>query len=133
MRRTSIVTIADESRDNGKAFLLTEMSASQAERWAMRALMALAKSGVEVPDDVRSMGMSAVAALGFQALAGINFTDAEPLLEEMFTCVQIVPDPKRPEVRRAMVEDDIEEVMTRLKLRKEVFALHADFFPKGKP
>lgn len=127
-RRTQSYTVTDEGRDLGKVFVITEMPASQAERWAMRALMALAQSGLDLPDDVQAMGMAGVAALGFQALAGIDFEKAEPLLQEMFECVKVVPDPSRTEVVRSLIETDVEEVVTRLKLRKEIFSLHVDFF-----
>ena len=40
-RKTKIVTIAAEGRDYGKSYLLTEMPALKAEKWATRAMMAL--------------------------------------------------------------------------------------------
>jgi hypothetical protein len=126
-RRTADITITAEGRDRGKVFRLTEMSARQAEEWATRALIALAKSGVEIPDDIVNRGLAGVAALGFMALRGLSFSDAKPLLDEMMTCVLFVPDPKRPAVARNLVEDDIEEVGTFFEIRKEVFQLHVDF------
>lgn len=128
MRKQATVSIQDEGRDQGKTYLLTEMPASQAERWAIRALMSLAKSGLEIPDNAQEMGMAAIAAMGFTALANIPFEDAGPLLDEMMACVQIIPDPARPQVVRPLIEDDIEEVRTRLMLRRDVFDLHTGFF-----
>jgi hypothetical protein len=52
---------------------------------------------------------------------------AEPLLDELLTCVEFMPDPARPEVVRSLIDDDIEEVATIFKLQKEVLALHVDF------
>ena len=49
-RTVSNYTVTDEGRDNGKVFVLTEMPASRAESWAMRALLALMAGGVEVPE-----------------------------------------------------------------------------------
>ena len=43
-------------------------------------------------------------------------------------CVQAVPDPANQSVKRNLIDDDTEEVITRLKLRSEVFKLHVDFF-----
>ena len=52
-RRQVAVTISDpKSRDNGKTFRVTEMSADRAERWAIRCLLALANAGAKVPDEV---------------------------------------------------------------------------------
>ena len=93
----------------------------------MRAFLGLAKSGVEIPENISEAGMAGIATLGFRALSGITFDLLEPLLDEMFECVSLIPDPSRPQVVRALIEDDIEEVGTRLRLRKEVFALHVDF------
>jgi hypothetical protein len=127
MRKTVIVTIDAAGRDAGKVFLLREMPASQAEKWAARAFLAMARSGIDIPDDVASAGLAGIAAVGLKAIGGLGFAEAEPLMDEMFACVQIVPDPARPGVVRALVEDDIEEIATRLRLRKEVFGLHVDF------
>jgi len=134
-RKTKIVQISDENRDKGKCFLIREMPATQAEKWAARAFLALAKSGVEIPDDIANAGLAGIAAMGIRALGGMTFADAEPLLDEMFnSCVAVIPDPAKPEIFRgaggigALIEDDIEEVATRLKLRKEVFSLHTGFF-----
>lgn len=133
MRKTQTVLIEAEGRDKGKMFSLTEMAPSQAEKWAFRALLALAKSGVEVPDNIASSGLAGVAQLGVKAFSGLNYEDAEPLLDEMFAMVSYIPDPTKPIVKRGyggvgpLIEDDIEEVMTRLQLRKELFALHLNF------
>ena len=124
-RKVVTVTIPQEGRDKGKAFLLTEMSASQAEKWALRALLALSRAGFEIPDG--AAGMAGIAQVGFQAFGRVDFHDAEPLLDEMFTCLKCVPDPNKPEITRPLVDDDIEEVQTRIYLRGEIFRLHVDF------
>src|ERR1700692_944296 len=126
MRKTKIVTITAEGRDLGKIFLLTEMSAHQAERWAMRALMAVADAGVDLPEAALGAGMAGIAALGIRAIFRVPFALAAPLMDEMMDCVQIVPDPRKPFPRRPE-QDDIEEVATRLLLRSEVFELHTGF------
>ena len=131
MRKTLDITIEAEGRDRGKTFRLTEMPASRAERWAARAFMAMAKSGVELPDNIRDAGFAGIAAIGFRALGAISFEEARPLLDEMFECVMFVPDASRPGVVRHLVEDDIEEVQTRLSLRRDIFKLHTDFFTAG--
>ena len=51
MRKTKLITIESDNRDNGKSYLITEMSASQVEKWAAKAFFALAKSGFEIPDE----------------------------------------------------------------------------------
>jgi hypothetical protein len=132
-RKTEVVRITEEGRDYGKQFLLKEMSASQAEKWAVKLFLALSRSGVDIADDVAKAGLAGVAALGFKMLGGMHFADAEPLLDEMFQCVQVMPNPQHPEIVRALIDlggdgDDIEEVKTRITLRSAVFNLHASFF-----
>lgn len=132
-RKTLTVTVSAEGRDNGKAFLLTEMPAAQAEEWGARALLALMRSGVEVPDNVASIGLAGIAVLGIRALSGLEWSLAKPLFDEMWTCVQIIPDPAKPGVVRGLVDSDIEEVKTRLFLRKEILNLHIEFFTDAAP
>jgi hypothetical protein len=126
-RKVLTVTIPHEGRDKGKVFIVTEMPATQAEKWAARAFFAIAKSDVEIPDDISGTGMAGIAALGIRAFGKMDFNDAEPLLDEMFQCIKIMPDPMKPEVVRGLIEDDIEEVRTRYELRKETIKLHINF------
>jgi hypothetical protein len=133
-RRTKLVTVTDEGRDKGKRFLITEMPASQGESWAFRVLLALTNNNVQVPG--AETGMSGLAELGIKGmirgLSGLPWFVAEPLLQEMFQCIQACPDPKNPSFVRALEpaesgDYDIEEIWTRVMLRKEIFQLHVDF------
>lgn len=127
-RKETFITIDTNGRDQGKVFYIKEMAASQAEWWAMRALMAMGRGGVEIPDNLRSMGMAAMAVEGLKAVSKIPPEEARPLLDELMMCVQAVPNPADKSVVRPLIESDIEEVATRLNLRAEVFKLHVDFF-----
>jgi hypothetical protein len=124
-RKQANVTIDGNGRDAGKVFVLTELSAAAAETWAARAMFAMLNAGVAIPDNIAQAGLAGIAALGVNALSKLSFDAAKPLLDEMFDCVQIQPSPK---VVRALVDDDIEDVSTRLVLRREIFKLHIDFF-----
>lgn len=132
-RSTVNYTVTDDGRDFGKVFVLTEMPASKAESWAMRALLALMASGVEVPEGFDRMGMAAMAEVGIRALSGLKWEVAEPLLAEMMECVQVMPDPGKPHVVRRLIEEDIEEVATRVKIRAEVWKLHTGFLKAAAP
>lgn len=114
-----------ENRDHGKKFLLTEMSALRAEKWAMRLTLALTRAGFDVPEGATSW--ASILAFGImKGIGSLAWTDAEPLLDEMMACIQIVEDTIGP---RTPTEFDIEEVSTRLLLRSEVFELHSNFSP----
>ena len=128
MRKTKHITITDEGRDKGKVYLLTEMPATQAEKWAVRAFLALAKSGIDVPENAAGAGFAGLAVVGFRALTGVSFHEAEPLMDEMMDCVKIVRDPANPLLAYPIqMEEDIEEVATLWKLRESLFELHTGF------
>ena len=128
MRREHVVIIpANGGRDAGKAFHLTEMPAAQTEKWALRAMMGLIKGGMEIPDEIVGSGIAGIATLGLTAFGRMDFEIAEPLLDEMFNCIKIYGTPGKEETIRFLVENDIMEVGTRIRLRQEVFALHVGF------
>ena len=127
-RKQATVTIPFEGRDQGKIFVLTEMPASRGERWAQRVLLAMARAGVSVAE---GGGMAALAVAGMQAFGAISFEEASMLADELMACVTFIPDPvKFPRTARPLIEEDIEEIRTRLHLKSEVFTLHTGFsFP----
>lgn len=134
MRRQKTYTVTADGRDKDKSFLLTEMSAASAEEWAIQAFLALANENVDIGDIARETGMAGIAALGLQALGKLRYHNIKPLMDRMFDCVQALPSgPGRPELARGLVENDIEEVATRMALRLEVFSLHAGFSLPGAP
>jgi len=125
MARKETTFVAETGRDLGKQFLITEMPASQAENWAFQVILAVGNAGIEIPEGLASQGMSGLMAIGYMNLLKIPFDAAKPLLDEMMNCVQIIPSAN---IKRKLVEEDIEEVGTRLQLRKAIWNLHMDFF-----
>lgn len=126
-RRTKVFTVQDDkSRDNGKAYLITEMSAEAAEWWAFQVLQALLGSDAEIDFNAP---LAQMARQGLAALGKLPPEKARPLLEQMMDCVRV----KLPNTNdsRDMLSGDIEEVKTRIMLRKEVLELHLDFFVNG--
>lgn len=128
MARKELYYTETAGRDAGKVFYIREMSATQAEWWAIRAGMAMARSGVDLPENFADMGIAAMAGTGLKMVSQIPPTEAKPLLDELMECVQCVPDAANQNIKRRLIDDDIEEIATRLKLRAEVFKLHVDFF-----
>lgn len=132
-RKTLTYTVTAAGRDQGKAFLITEMSSAQSEEWAARALFTAMNCGVEIPDELLSSGLAGLAAIGVKSLARVPFDMAKPLFDQMMECVQIIPDRANAEFVRPLIDDDIEEVGTRLMLRKATLDLHMDFFRVAAP
>ncbi|NDK98625.1 hypothetical protein [Photorhabdus bodei] len=127
-RKETFITMNDDNRDKGKLFYIQEMPASQAEWWAIRALMVMGREWLDIPDNFRDLGMAALAVVGLKAISRIAPDEARPLLDELMTCVQMVPNPADKKIKRELIDSDIEEIVTRLKLRAEVLKLHVDFF-----
>lgn len=137
MRKSKTVVVQDEGRDKGKIFIIREAPAARAERWATRALLALARSGVDLPEGAASSGWAGMAYVGFQALSKLSFDEVQPLLDEMWECVTIQPDARNTITRPLFWGNpdgdgaDIDEITTMLMLRAEVFSLHANFSIPG--
>ena len=136
MRKSEIVTVPQfdgtSNRDRGNMFLLTEWSAAAAEKWGAKAILALNRSGGQIPMDLRGVGMEGVFILGVNTFLRGNIQADEiiPIFDELLECVKIVRDPKHPDVVTALAsDDDIEEVQTRLWLRSEVLRIHTGFSP----
>lgn len=132
-RKTLTYTVTADGRDKGKTYLITEMGSQQSEEWAARALFTAMNCGVEIPDELLSAGLAGLAALGLKSLSRVPFDMVKPLFDEMMGCVQIIPDRANPEFVRPLIADDIEEVSTRLVLRKATLDLHMDFFRVAAP
>lgn len=135
-RKTRVVVIPEDGgRDAGKTFVLTELPASQAEKWAAKVWLGMARSGSSLrpTEDDMAAGLAGVAAAlvrqGVSLFANMQWHDFEPLMDEMWQCVRIrdmLPGNK-PNVRQLFEDQDIEELSTRLLLRMEVLKLHMDF------
>ncbi|MGL4756300.1 MAG: hypothetical protein ACRCXB_28435 [Aeromonadaceae bacterium] len=130
MRRTETIEIKD-GRDAGKKYLITEMDAESAEWWAFRALQAIALADVDMGDMMKrdeqgqlQAPLSELATKGLKAIAGIPSSSAKPLLDEMMGCVSMIIPAGGT---RALMAGDIEDVTTRITLRKAVMGLHLGF------
>ena len=82
-RNTANITITDDTRDKGKVYVITEMPSAKSESWAARAIMAMIKSGIQLPPGFDRLGMAGLAEVGLQSISGLKWKDAEPLLQEM--------------------------------------------------
>lgn len=138
-RRTKIVTITSgtpqTNRDFNRRYLITEMPADKAERWAFQVLLALANASAKMPEEQLMAGLSGLNVTipqllvqGIRSLAGLRYEDAEPILNTMMSCVQFVPPGMETGIPLAAGDaSQIEEVSTRLTLRYEVLQLHLGF------
>lgn len=114
-----------ENRDAGKRYVLTEMTALRAERWARRAIGAMSRQELDVREEFGKLGFLGFYLLGLQALAGGDMDAIDGLMDEMLTCIKIQ---ESPEVIRPLGGDgDVWEISTLYLLRKELVELHMGF------
>jgi hypothetical protein len=130
VRNSELVRVPTSfGRDADKLFKITEMPASQSEKWALRLFIAMKGTSGEVPPEVMQMGMIAVAWRGLNTFLAAD-VDAEklmPLLDDMMVCVEAVRDKSRPDVAMQLIEEDIWEPRTRVWLRGEIVRVHTGF------
>lgn len=134
--RKELDFVADFGRDEGKTFRITEMSAMRAEKWCLRAFFALLNAGADIPDGLASQGFSGLMAMGpafLEAFARVPYESVVPLWDDLMTCVRYVPVANQPNLTRPLVDEDIDEVQTLMKLKKLVFDLHTEFLKTGSP
>ncbi len=117
--------IAGVGRDSARVYRITEMPAFRAEKWAIRALWLIAGTGSDLPESLDNVPFAEFVRRGFTALFKVDFKDAEPLLDELLLCAEMVT---KAGVRKLILNDDFEDPRTLLLLRKEIFSLHTDFF-----
>ena len=126
-RKTLEITIDDDNRDKGKTFYLEEMAIDAAEYWATRALAIITKHNIQIPDDAKSGGMAAIAAVGVQMLVNANIEESFPLMDELMACVTVHPDPSHPQLVRKLAPGDVEEIGTKMRLKFALLGLHLGF------
>jgi hypothetical protein len=137
MRKSVTIVIDKEGRDHGKHFLLTEAPAMKVELWAARAFNGLARANVQIPEEVRGSGVVGVFIMGIKMLVAMEWDVQQGLMNEMLECARYMPDPMKPEVLRPLIgpgsnpDGDVEEFLTIVHLREEIFALHAGFTLAG--
>lgn len=127
-RKTKDITI-DSGRDAGKSFRITEMPILQADKWAQRAIFAIARAGADTSSINMNGGMLEMARLALDVVGKIDPEVGGDLLDELLSCVQIIPTGGVP--RSLVIDSDIEDIKTLFVLRKEVLALHIDFLKSG--
>lgn len=129
-RRTKVVTIeAENGRDHGKTFLVTEMPSDAAEWWAIRVLQGILGANPDFDIDIFSAPLAKVAGFAFVGLARIPAEQLKPLMDEMKGCVSVLlPDGK---TTRNLLQNDVEDFMTWVELRKEVFEVLTGFSVGG--
>ncbi|EKN3779541.1 TPA: hypothetical protein ACPZPV_002273 [Yersinia enterocolitica] len=130
MARKEIVYIVDaEGRDNGKEFIITEMSAWDADSLAQDIFRAMGDSNYTgIPADVIAMGCAGLATVGLSVISASSPEVAHNLRDRLISTVEIVITHDGNRSRRQVKGSiDFEEVSTIRKLLDKVFQTNFDF------
>lgn len=153
MREEITVTLQDGERN--LTFRIRQMSAWKLERWIFRAVIQIARASGESVSDLsiedaqtalKKLAKGRDADSGAQKIVniigGLDYEEAEPLLDELLGCCKLIPDPSNPLMTMDMTEQtaegQIESPLTLIRLRVEAAKLNLSFFgdalksPKGK-
>lgn len=129
-RKVQSFTVEKANRDQGKTFIITEMSAEDAHEWAVKAIFGIMNAGVDMSDDLVQMGMGGIAMMGLKSLTKLPHSVARPLLDQMRECVQIKQELAIGGARKLM-PGDFEEAITIFELEKIAITMHIEPFITG--
>ena len=117
----------ETGRDAGKVFKVTEMPAFQMDRWATRALLVLGKAKKGGILTISSMSIEDLLS----SLSGVNYDEAEPLLQELLECCSFVKNGQSIVLKKDVIDGIIEDWTTLFKLRMEALTLCIGFLEQG--
>lgn len=130
MARKEIPFIVEtEGRDKGKEFLITEMSAWDADSLAQDIFRAMGDSNYSsIPADVIAMGCAGLATVGLSVISASSPEVARQLRDRLMSTVDIVitNDGQRQQ-RKVNGSLDFEEVSTIRSLLDKVFQVNFEF------
>lgn len=130
MARKEIPFIVEtEGRDKGKEFLITEMSAWDADSLAQDIFRAMGDSNYSsIPADVIAMGCAGLATVGLSVISASSPEVARQLRDRLMSTVDIViTNDGRRQQRKVNGSLDFEEVSTIRSLLDKVFQVNFDF------
>ena len=125
MRKETEITI-EEGRDKGKEFKITEMPATQADRWVTKTLCLFGHSGQSF-NVLAKMPLSGI----LDAFSKVDYEKAEPLLNELLACASFKKDGIFVAMKGSMVDSVVEDWTTIFRLRIEALKLVVGFLEQG--
>lgn len=121
--------VEEEGRDKGKEFLITEMSAWDADSLAQDIFRAMGDSNYSsIPADVIAMGCAGLATVGLSVISASSPEVARQLRDRLMSTVDIViTNDGKLQQRKVNGSLDFEEVSTIRSLLDKVFQVNFDF------
>lgn len=129
MTRKQITHIVESAgRDQGKEFLITEMSAWDADTLAQDIWRAMGDAKfTSIPADVIAMGSAGLATLGLSVLSASKPEVAAAMRDKLLGTVEVVITSEIGQQVRKVLPIDFEEVQTIRQLMDKVFEVNFGF------
>ncbi|EOV3349163.1 hypothetical protein ACONGJ_003521 [Edwardsiella piscicida] len=128
MRKQITYIVEDNNRDRGKEFIITEMSAWDADEMAQDLFRSMGESNFTgVPPDVIAMGCAGLATLGMNVLSVAPPEVSRNLRDRLISTVEVVIRHDGGQKIRKVIPEDFEEVETIRKLLDRVFEANFSF------
>lgn len=129
MARKEITFTATDGRDEGKEFIITEMSAWDADSLAQDIFRAMGESNYTgIPADVIAMGCAGLATLGLSVISASSPDVAHKLRDRLMSTVEIVITHEgNRNKRKVNGAIDFEEVSTIRTAIDKAFQVNFDF------
>ena len=121
--------VTEEGRDKGKEFIITEMSAWDADTLSQDIFRAMGDSNYTgIPPDVIAMGCAGLATVGLSVLSASSPDVAHKLRDTLMSTVDIVVTHEgQRNQRKVNGTIDFEEVSTIRAVLDKVFQVNFDF------
>lgn len=121
--------VEEEGRDKGKEFIITEMSAWDADTLSQDLFRAMGDSNYTgIPADVIAMGCAGLATIGLSVLSASSPAIATMLRDKLMATVEIVITAEgQRNQRKVNGTIDFEEVSTIRAVMDKVFQTNFDF------
>ncbi|MBP8542014.1 MULTISPECIES: hypothetical protein [unclassified Citrobacter] len=121
--------VEEEGRDKGKEFLITEMSAWDADSLAQDIFRAMGDSNYSsIPADVIAMGCAGLATVGLSVISASSPEVARQLRDRLMSTVDIIiTNEGQRQQRKVNGSLDFEEVSTIRSLLDKVFEINFNF------
>lgn len=134
MRREKIITLEDDGKK--LTLKITQMAASQHEKWQNRLLLLLAKANTDWDTIAKQFKnddyMSILTVLGT-----LGYEQVEPLYQELLSCVAHIPDPNNPNFAVPLTPENVDSIIGEWKnlyiLRFTALQHEYAFFDGGGP
>lgn len=128
-RKEITFIVEDEGRDKGKEFVITEMSAWDADTMSQDIFRAMGDSDFAgIPPDVIAMGCAGLATVGLSVISASSPEVARNLRDRLIDTVDIVITTDKTTNRRKVNGTlDFEEVSTIRTLLDKVFQVNFSF------